>query len=196
MNDTATNNPQTLKVTLVDWQSEDGSKPENPIAATLEVQETRIDLKLADERSIWVEWEDGKLRVHGYLPETTGHLEPVNMDIAKDRITVSTDGEAMTVDTIQPHTNSHTSPNTAPVRSFLDLSTAHITEQTSRWLATRPEVFKSETGFLIWVQSTEHLDPEYPGELKHILKHALGAADYIMLDQDAPTDPRFPTYDW
>jgi len=83
--------PIEITAALADWQSEDGSAPSNPLNIKLSVQATRIDVEFKDGRALWIEQENGKIRVHGYLPEGTGHCEPVNLDIGKDRFVVSTD---------------------------------------------------------------------------------------------------------
>lgn len=83
--------PIVIDMTLADWQCEDGSTPENPMGLQVSLWHTRIDLKFQDGRSIWIEQQDGKVRIHGYLSEETGHHEPVNLDIEDTRFVVSTD---------------------------------------------------------------------------------------------------------
>ena len=82
------------------------------------------------------------------------------------------------------------------IRPFLDLSTAHISEETANWLTKDGRAFSSETGFLIWVPGEYIGDPAFPDDLLTLLKAALGVADYLMLDRDAPTDERFQIFDW
>ncbi|UTS82734.1 hypothetical protein [Phaeobacter piscinae] len=83
--------PIELDLTLDDWQAEDGSVPPNPIQAKLKIQNNRIDLEFHDGRSVWIEQQDGKIRIHGYLSEETGHHEPMNLDIEDTQFVVSTD---------------------------------------------------------------------------------------------------------
>lgn len=78
---------QTIAFGLNDWQSEDGEVPANPSHGIISLDSTRIDLQLADGRSLWIEMQDGVLRVHGYVPEATGHHSPANLDIRKDGFT-------------------------------------------------------------------------------------------------------------
>lgn len=72
------------KLMLADWRSVgDKDVPANPQKATLSVTAHRIDLKLADGRSVWIEMEEGRLRVHAYTsPEH--HDAPMNVDVLTD----------------------------------------------------------------------------------------------------------------
>ena len=83
--------PIKIEMMLHDWQSEDGSEPSAPIATNVSLSAHRIDLIFADGRSIWIEKQDEKIRIHGYLSEGKGHHEPLNMDIHQDKFFLETE---------------------------------------------------------------------------------------------------------
>ena len=100
------------------------------------------------------------------------------------------------------------------LRTFADLSTAHLTEGLAQWLekececrswgeATEgmPSVWTLGTGFFIWIPDPEFDHPDYDRVvdpiLKRILEHARQAgADYVLLDRDAGTCDALPVFDW
>lgn len=81
--------PIVIDMALADWQSEDGSVPENPIGTQVSLWHTRIDLKFQDGRSIWIEQQDGKIRIHGYLSEETGNGEPMTLTLNLSPLTAT-----------------------------------------------------------------------------------------------------------
>ena len=88
-----TQTPLTLtdaRLMLSDWRSESNETDPEPLAAEISVTPHRIDLKLDDGRSIWIEAEDGKLRIHAYtLAEH--HDGPMNVDILRDGFELAAD---------------------------------------------------------------------------------------------------------
>jgi len=195
--------PFEIDFALDDWQAGDGNAAFNPIPAKLNLRHDRLDLTFDDGRAVWIEQQDGTIRIHGYLSAETGHDGPVNLDIEQTRFTVGTDDTNLLVVSSQPDTpgsvpaaEGTSKPHTQNIRSFLDLSTGHLREETTKWLSRDPGTFESETGYLVWVPG-EHSDcARYPRELHIILSWARGVADYVMFDRDAPTDDRFAIFDW
>lgn len=55
------------------------------IPYTIKVKERAIFIRFDDERSIWVEYEDGEIRVHCYDAESDS---PLNVNISEDVVTV------------------------------------------------------------------------------------------------------------
>ncbi len=95
-------------------------------------------------------------------------------------------------------------------RAYLDLSTAHVRHETSKWLDgeitfrgiyARHAITHSpfeKYGWWVWV------DPDHdyssiimPDELAHILNEArkLDCA-WVLFDCDSPKSKQFPTFDW
>lgn len=100
------------------------------------------------------------------------------------------------------------------LRTFAELSTAHLTEGLAHWLEVEckrqangggtcgmPSVWNLGTGFLVWIPDPSfdrqaYLDAVDP-ILKRILEHArLAGADYVLLDRDADTCDALPVFDW
>lgn len=90
---------------------------------------------------------------------------------------------------------------------MLDLSTAHITEQTGLWLDTTaldsgsPVVTyeKKEYGWLISIPSTwEYVKAErIPGDLLAVMTYARAKkCEWIMFDRDSDEVRKLPTYEW
>lgn len=85
-------------------------------------------------------------------------------------------------------------PSKALVRPIWDLSTAHITEATAKWLETNASQ-TGEHGYLVYVR--EEVQPgTIPPDLAYLMKCALGHVDYILFDGDAMIDPRLPSWEW
>jgi hypothetical protein len=95
------------------------------------------------------------------------------------------------------------------VRRFLDLSTAHLDEESRDWLELRlggngmpnEPVFNdaaTEVGWWMWVPSEEKYErDDTPGALRRLFLHALAlGCDYILFDRDAEPSPALPTFDW
>jgi len=74
--------PFEIDFALDDWQAGDGNAAFNPIPAKLNLRHDRLDLTFDDGRAVWIEQQDGTIRIHGYLSEETGHDGPVNLDCA------------------------------------------------------------------------------------------------------------------
>lgn len=83
-----------IKLTLEDWQAEDGSSPANPIPTVISAHPQRITVSFADGRSISIEQEFGSIRVHGYLPTDSGVDEPLSMSISHTDFSITTDALA------------------------------------------------------------------------------------------------------
>ncbi len=92
----------------------------------------------------------------------------------------------------------------ATVRSFLDLSTAHLPEHLgSHGLSGHDGVTASEPtyGWLMWVppDPQTHADdhPDLPPEVLAIQRYARGLdCDYVRFDADADRVDDLPTWDW
>jgi hypothetical protein len=192
--------PFEVDFVLEDWRAEDASSRADPIEVALKLRHERIDLAFGDGRSLWIEQQAGTIRVHGYLSEATGHDIPVNLDIEEARFTVSIDdaGAKSRSDLPLLVVRSDSAPKAAPynIRTFLDLSTGHLREDTTKRLSRDPGTFESETGYLVRVPGDYFDADRYPDELLTILKAAKSVADYVMFDRDVPTDDRFPVFDW
>jgi hypothetical protein len=79
-----------IDIALKDWRDDFQTTADIPDAmpAKLIVEENSIKLiEKNDGRQIWVEFEDGKIRVHGY-ENSNGKESPVNMDIAPSEISI------------------------------------------------------------------------------------------------------------
>lgn len=101
-----------------------------------------------------------------------------------------------------------------PLRSFADLSTAHLTGELAQWLeeecqrrswgkATEgmPSIWNLGNGFFIWVPDPEFDHPDFDRVVGPILKRILevarlAGADYVLLDRDAGTCDALPVFDW
>lgn len=82
---------------------------------------------------------------------------------------------------------------THEIRSFLTLSTAHITRETSESLSERDYNF-GEYGHFIWAGGPQ---ANISGDLWDVINYTrdLGCA-YVLLDRDADTVDNLPTYEW
>lgn len=89
------------------------------------------------------------------------------------------------------------------IRSFLDLSTAHLSAATCRILNSYDGVTAYETphGWLMHIpeQDADELshDGDWPPEILPIINLArTHGCDYILFDKDAPESDLLPTFDW
>lgn len=100
------------------------------------------------------------------------------------------------------------------LRTFADLSTAHLTEELAQWLEAEcerrslgvategmPSIWNLGTGFFIWIPDPEFEHPDFDRVvdpvLQRILQYARQAgADYVLLDRDADTCDVLPVFDW
>lgn len=89
------------------------------------------------------------------------------------------------------------------IRTFLDLSTAHLSEETCRDLNSYDGVtaYKTTYGWLMYVpdENADGLAEEgdWPAELLPIVKLArTNGCAYILFDADAATSDLLPTFDW
>lgn len=100
------------------------------------------------------------------------------------------------------------------LRTFAELSTAHLTEalasaleqecdRRSRDAGTEgmPPVWNLGTGFLLWVPDPEFEHPDFDRAVDPVLKQILAVArqagaDYLLLDRDADTSAALPVFDW
>lgn len=88
------------------------------------------------------------------------------------------------------------------IRTILDLSTAHLSEETCTNLNSYEGVIASETthGWLMYVpEDPDGLanEGQWPPELLPIVKLArANGCTYILFDADATTTDRLPTFDW
>lgn len=105
-------------------------------------------------------------------------------------------------------------PGGIRLRTFADLSTAHLTEGLALWLevecqrqanggGTRgmPSIWSLGTGFLVWIPDLPCDRQAYLDAVDPILKRILEAArqagaDYVLLDRDADTCDALPVFDW
>lgn len=85
--------------------------------------------------------------------------------------------------------------------TYLDLSTAHLTQKTLNSLneSCSPYSYQYDNGVFISVPDND--DPEefakYPKDLRILLKYAWKKnAKLIRLDADAPIEKDLPTYAW
>lgn len=72
---------RSYTMTLDDWQDD----RTNPVRVRIETKPDRIDLSLEDGRHVFLEWQDGVLRVHAYAPNRE---EPMNLEIHPDRVEI------------------------------------------------------------------------------------------------------------
>lgn len=72
---------------LDDWRYYDGEDevPRDPVSYQIEMTPARIYVEFGSGESLWIEREEGRIRVHAYHP---GRDEPVNVEIHKDRIEI------------------------------------------------------------------------------------------------------------
>lgn len=92
------------------------------------------------------------------------------------------------------------------IRRFLDLSTAHVSEETGSWLdrqtlpdlATYPHVHEMVgTGWFVWADPDPSPETQVPDDLRALFTYARSQnCDYILLDRDAETLDELPTFDW
>lgn len=94
--------------------------------------------------------------------------------------------------------------NDLVIRTLLDLSTAHLSEETCRTLNDYDGVTAYETpyGWLMSVPTRDRVqqltpDGDWPPELLPIveLAQARGCA-YVLFDRDASQTALLPTFDW
>ncbi len=81
------------------------------------------------------------------------------------------------------------------VRTFLDLSSAHVCQETVRRLNDGYlSAANSETGWFVWAGAN---DDDIPPDLQAIFAKAkeLGC-DYVCIDGDAVKDDTLPEYEW
>jgi len=92
------------------------------------------------------------------------------------------------------------------VRRFLDLSTAHLSQEAVAWLNTQGQENSSRVPFsnaplvathhVGWFMYAGH-DDGYHDCLKPIIKHAMAiGCDYVNFDADASAIDVLPTFDW
>lgn len=93
------------------------------------------------------------------------------------------------------------------VKQYLDVSTAHITEITSKWLHSQVSargsdmtlaVYEYEEGFFIPVHDKDDLlDARIPQDLWVLLVYAAAkGTSLIQLDRDGPKIDTLKTYEW
>lgn len=92
------------------------------------------------------------------------------------------------------------------IRSFLDLSTANISEKTAKWLENQCElhweyrlVLIGPLGDVGWfIYADEQPDDEVlPADLIQVMKYARSqGCEYILFDRDAAAIVNLPTHDW
>lgn len=88
------------------------------------------------------------------------------------------------------------------VHALIVLSTAHITQETAEALHCDGfdfTVWANEYGFIISTRRFNPNDPTFdpPQDLKAVIDYARQrGASYLMLDRDASTVDRLPTFDW
>lgn len=91
-------------------------------------------------------------------------------------------------------------PSRLVIRSFLDLSTAHLREETRDNLSSYESVVAYETTYGWLVYASEDADSaegdDWPSELLPIIKLArANGCEYILFDADAPETDALPTFD-
>jgi len=88
---------------------------------------------------------------------------------------------------------------------MLDLSTAHIRQETGDWLTNcsyhdtgDPIVYaKQDYGWFVYAYPDEEIPEEIPEDLLKVIKYARKKkCIWIMLDGDAPDIKELPVYDW
>lgn len=82
---------------------------------------------------------------------------------------------------------------TLEIRSFLTLSTAHITQSTSALLSERNYNY-GEYGHFIWAGGPQ---ANVSGDLLDVINYArANGCAYVLLDRDGDTIDELPTYEW
>lgn len=83
------------------------------------------------------------------------------------------------------------------LRTFLDLSTAHIHRVDMRRLTYLAEdmttIFTSPTGLMVWTGLKDI--PQVPERVREVLILSAPTADYVMFDRDAPIHPDYPLFE-
>ena len=89
------------------------------------------------------------------------------------------------------------------IRTFLDLSTSHLSEEACRDLNSCEGVIAYETtyGWLMYVPEEDAAelaeDNDWPPELVPIVEMARSkGCEYVLFDADAATTDLLPTFDW
>lgn len=93
-----------------------------------------------------------------------------------------------------------------PIYNYLDLSTAHITQETDEYLrkqakedeAYKAIVYEKDCGYFVSVPEWDEIDDyDMPDDLKACLKFAAEHNCYwLVLDGDADTIDELKTYKW
>lgn len=93
-----------------------------------------------------------------------------------------------------------------PIYKYLDISTAHITEETDEFLRNqvkeyecgKPIVYQKECGYFIHVSDKFDMDDlEMPDDLRRCLEFAAEHDCYwLVLDGDAEIIDELPIYTW
>ena len=79
------------------------------------------------------------------------------------------------------------------IRSFLTLSTAHITRETSDLLTEKGYSY-GEYGHFIWAGGPQ---ANVSGDLLDVINYARANwCAYVLLDRDGDTIDELPTYEW
>jgi len=85
---------------------------------------------------------------------------------------------------------------TAPLRLFLDCSTAHLSPAARDYI-DRADVIASSTPYGWFVWASEEPGEDVPPDLAAIMAHARSlGADYIHFDRDADEIDELPVFDW
>jgi hypothetical protein len=90
------------------------------------------------------------------------------------------------------------------IRTYLDLSTAHVTEEVMQGIKGVPGVIAdlNPYGAWLWVpenvdQRIRETDDEIPPCVLDIWRHARSlGCDYLRLDCDGEVNEALPTYEW
>src|ERR1044072_4939688 len=95
-----------------------------------------------------------------------------------------------------------------PIRQMLDISTAHVSFDTSLWLEEQAELTHlndedrvltvGDTGYGWFFYSGLDLEvSDIPDDLKAVATHARAlGCDYVLLDRDADEIDELPTFVW
>jgi len=71
---------------LKDWRTEDDENIDpKPVPTVVEIRDTRIDIKFLNERSIWIEQEDGVVKVRCYGPHED---EPLSIALTSQGVDI------------------------------------------------------------------------------------------------------------
>ena len=71
---------------LIDWRIEDNAEIDpKPVPTVVEIRDTRIDIKFLNDRSIWIEQEDGVVKVRCYAPHDD---EPLSIALTGQGLTI------------------------------------------------------------------------------------------------------------